>query len=101
MEIFSAQDRIISAGDVGTELYFVAVGEVQVASWTPSLTLFIAQALPSAGHEKGSVIKVLHEGEKWARCDVRSTYCGICVYTHIKKYHVLALYSICIAIYMT
>ena len=28
------QDRIICAGDLGTELYFVAVGEVEVATWT-------------------------------------------------------------------
>eukprot|EP00434_Breviolum_minutum_P027853 symbB.v1.2.024639.t1/scaffold2349.1/size81648/3 len=49
IEIFAAQDRIICAGDVGTELYFVAVGEVEVV-------------LPQAQQEKGTVIKVLHEG---------------------------------------
>lgn len=50
IEIFAAQDRIICAGDLGTELYFVAVGEVEVVLPDPS-TL-----------EKGTVIKVLHEG---------------------------------------
>lgn len=49
IEIFAAQDRIICAGDVGTELYFVAVGEVEVV-------------LPQPKHEKGPVIKILHEG---------------------------------------
>ncbi|CAE7563505.1 Kcnh5 [Symbiodinium natans] len=50
IEIFAAQDRIICAGDVGTELYFVAVGEVEVV-------------LPSGLIDrKGTVIKTLHEG---------------------------------------
>ncbi|CAE8633759.1 unnamed protein product [Polarella glacialis] len=30
MEIFAANDRIISAGEVGTEMYFIAVGKVQI-----------------------------------------------------------------------
>jgi len=50
IEIFAAQDRIICAGDVGTELYFVAVGEVEVV--VPS----------SHVEERGTVIKTLHEG---------------------------------------
>ncbi|CAJ1346423.1 unnamed protein product [Effrenium voratum] len=49
IEIFAAQDRIICAGDMGTELYFVAVGEVEVV-------------LPGNAEEKGVVIKTLHEG---------------------------------------
>ncbi|CAJ1385756.1 unnamed protein product [Effrenium voratum] len=45
-------DRIICAGDMGTELYFVAVGEV----------------LPGNAEEKGVVIKTLHEGSFFGEC---------------------------------
>jgi len=52
MEILAAGDRVASAGEVATELYFVAVGKVQM----------VLPAEGDADGDEGTVIKVLDEG---------------------------------------